>query len=435
MNICVAGLWHLGAVTSACLASFGHRVVGLDANPAVITQFTQGHAPVYEPGLDELISNHLISGHLEFTTDADAACAECEALWVAYDTPVNEEDQADVEFVLTSVKLLLAKLKAKSLILVSSQLPVGSMLQLEQFAAQHFSNKELQFACIPENLRLGKAIEVFCKPDRVVVGVRTEAAIPAIQDIYKDITTSIEWMSVESAEMVKHATNAFLALSVTFANEIATLCESVGADAKAVERALKKDTRIGAKAYLAPGGPFAGGTLARDIEYLSKISQKFGVSTHLLAAVRQSNDQHKKWATRKLSDYYPSLDGVPVAVWGLTYKPGTSTLRRSIAIELCEWLLSSGAIVHAHDPAVQQLPQGLLDRVVLHETALGAVRDARALMICTEWPVYKLEAAKLIVSTKPRLVVIDANRHIMDNIDTNACEYVAVGTVARSRAI
>jgi UDPglucose 6-dehydrogenase len=435
MNICVAGLWHLGAVTSACLASFGHRVVGLDADPIVIARCRQGYAPVYEPGLDELIGNQLISGHLEFTTDAAAACADCDALWIAYDTPVNEEDHADTEFVLTNVKLLLPKLKSRSLVLVSSQLPVGSMRQLEQFAEKHFSNKTFEFVCIPENLRLGKAIEVFCNPDRVVVGIRSDSVKLAIQKIYDKITDNIEWTSVESAEMVKHATNAFLALSVTFANEIATICESVGADAKEVERALKKDSRIGLKAYLAPGGPFAGGTLARDIEYLLQASRRSELPSLLLAAVRQSNDQHKKWVTRKLDQYFPSLHGVPVALWGLTYKAGTDTLRRSVAIELCEWLIKNEAIVHVHDPAVKQLPEFLLNRVIFHESAQSAAYAARVLIISTEWPEYKAEATKLMLAVGQRLVVIDANRHIVGSIDTGACDYVAVGTSNATRLL
>ncbi len=434
MNICVAGIWHLGAVTAACLASFGHHVIGVDSDPLVVEKLNQGHAPLHEPGLDDLISKGLTSKQLIFTLDCESASLACEVLWVAYDTAVNEDDEADVDSVLSQVKKLLPTLKSNTLIVVSSQLPVGSVRLLEQYARDHLNNKELQFACIPENLRLGKALEVFCKPDRVVVGIRTKAAMPVIQAIYKDITTNIEWMSIESAEMVKHATNAFLALSVTFANEVATLCESVGADAKAVERALKKDIRIGSKAYLAPGGPFAGGTLARDIEYLSRVSQEFGITTHLFAAVRKSNDQHKKWVTRTLSGYYPLLEGVPVALWGLTYKPDTSTLRRSTAIELCEWLLGNGAIVHAHDPVVEQLPQAL-DRVILHKTALSAVREARALVISTEWPVYKIEAAKLLANTKQRLLVVDANRHIIDNIDTDAFDYVAVGTLSVSRVM
>ena len=435
MNICVAGLWHLGAVTAACLTSFGHCVIGVDSDPRVVAQLNQGHAPLHEPGLDDLIRQGLTSKQLIFTSDSESACSACEVLWIAYDTSVNEDDEADVGDVLRQAQKLLPALKAKALIIVSSQLPVGSVGQLEQYVQDHHAKKEFQFACIPENLRLGKALEVFCKPDRVVVGVRTKDVVPSIEIIYQDITTNIEWMSVESAEMVKHATNAFLALSVTFANEIATLCESVGADAKAVERALKKDIRIGPKAYLAPGGPFAGGTLARDIEYLSKTSQQFGLSTQLLTAVRQSNDQHKKWATRKLSDYFPSLDGVPIALWGLTYKPGTSTLRRSTAIELCEWLLSNGAIVHAHDPAVPELPPALTDRVVLHTNALDAVCHASALVISTEWPIYKLEAARVLASVKQRLLVIDANRYIIDNIDIGACDYVAVGTPTRSRVL
>src|SRR5690606_23000227 len=215
------------------------------------------------------------------------------------------------------------------------------------------------FAALPENLRLGKAIDVFNNPDRVIAGTRTEQDRERVRLLLSPITSRIEWMSVESAEMTKHAINAFLATSVAFINEIATLCEDAGADAKEVERGLMTESRIGPRAYLSPGAAFAGGTLARDIAFLTDLGQRQQSPTALMAAVRVSNELHKGWARRKLKALFGELEGLTVGVWGLTYKVGTDTLRRSSAVELCLWLRAQGAQVIGHDPVVKSLPNEL----------------------------------------------------------------------------
>lgn len=309
-------------------------------------------------------------------------------------------------------------------------MPVGSVRALEAFARLNFPSKQLHFACSPENLRLGKALDVFLKPDRIVVGVRTLETQQKLEPLLQSLTTRIEWMSVESAEMTKHAINAFLATSVTFANEIAAICELVGADAKEVERGLKTEGRIGPKAYLSPGGPFAGGTLARDIEFLGVASKARQLGTPLLSSVRASNDEHKNWVRRKLLQCFPDLQGIKVAVWGLTYKPGTDTLRRSLAVELCDWLIAKDASVHVHDPVVQHLPERWTGHVMNHIDALEAVRNADALVIGTEWPEFRQEAAELVSVASPHLVVIDANRHLQTVLANTGLTYIAVGTRA-----
>jgi UDPglucose 6-dehydrogenase len=235
-------------------------------------------------------------------------------------------------------------------------------------------------------------------------------------------------MSVESAEMTKHAVNAFLATSVTFANEIASICELVGADAKEVERGLKTEMRIGPKAYVSPGGPFAGGTLARDIEFLGVVSRAKQLVTPLLSSVRTSNDEHKNWVRRKLLEQFRELKGVTVAIWGLTYKPGTDTLRRSLAVELCDWLIQQGGYVHVSDPVVRQLPDRWFGRVVSHAQPLEAVREADALVVGTEWPEFRGVAAGLLSVARPNLVVIDANRHLQATVTPLGLKYIAVGT-------
>ena len=257
-----------------------------------------------------------------------------------YDTPVDEDDQADVDYVLTQIRTVLPLLPPETTILISSQLPVGSIQQLDDFARQSLKRNDLAFACSPENLRLGNALKVFLDPDRIVVGVRDERARLKIAELLRPITERIEWMSIESAEMTKHAINSFLATSVVFANEIASICEKVGADAKEVGRGLKSESRIGPKAYLSPGAAFAGGTLARDIKFLNQLVNDRGCKTPLLSSVRTSNDQHRNWVCRRLQEKFPRLSKQTIAIWGLTYKPGTDTLRRSLSVELCNWLLN-----------------------------------------------------------------------------------------------
>lgn len=406
MNVCVQGLWHLGAVTAACLAEAGHHVIGVDHDPSTIEGLRAGKAPISEPGLDAMIARNKI----EFTTDL-AAAARADVLWVTYDTPVDADDVADVEFVVTKIQAVLPHLRDGAVVIVSSQLPVGSVARLE--------TPRLLFACSPENLRLGKAIEVFQQPDRVVVGVRSDAAKARITELLAPITSKIEWMSVESAEMTKHAINAFLALSVTFANELATICEQVGADAKEVERGLKTESRIGPRAYLGPGGAFAGGTLARDIAFLSSLAAQHHLTQPLIAAVRPSNEAHKTWALRRLGD----VAGKTIAIWGLTYKPGTDTLRRSSSVELALALVAAGATVQAWDPAVRSadLP------ITFAADAYAATRGASGLVIATEWPeLRQLDLAAAFAHMQRRFVV-DANRFLAKQVVGLDVEYYAVG--------
>jgi UDPglucose 6-dehydrogenase len=239
-------------------------------------------------------------------------------------------------------------------------------------------------------------------------------------------------MSVESAEMSKHALNAFLAASVAFINEIAALCEQVGADAADVERALKSDTRIGPKAYLSPGGAFAGGTLARDVVFLSALGRTRGVTTPVLSSVTSSNDAHRGWAQRRLCQLLDDVSGVTVGVWGLTYKPGTDTLRRSNAIELCRWLVEHGASVRAHDPAVAALPADLAGHMTLADSPLATLDGASALVVATPWPMYRDIAPADAAARMSRCLVLDANRFTAATFGSDRrIEYFSVGKGTR----
>ena len=430
MKVCVLGLWHLGSVTAACLASVGHDVTGLDLNSGIVEKLQKAEPPVSEPGLDGLIREGINAGQLRFTSDAKIAISSAEVLWVTYDTPVDENDQADVEFVFEEVLKLLSFLSIDTTVLVSSQLPVGSIRRFEDISAEKYPEKNIRFAYSPENLRLGKSLDVFLHPDRVIIGVRRQEDREILNRLLGSITDNILWMSVESAEMTKHAINAFLGMSITFINEIASICENIGADAHEVETGLKSETRIGPAAYLSPGAAFAGGTLARDIEFLKDIGSLNNLVNPLISAVRKSNDEHKKWIQRRLFAVLGGLKGKRIAVWGLTYKPGTNTLRRSLSVEMCNWLQEQGAEIAVHDPSKCELPDNWLGEVVRSKTPLEALEGACALVIATQWPEYREINVSDVENIAGQFAVFDSNRFLSDFNKSSVISYYSVGVGA-----
>ena len=420
MKIAVLGLWHLGSVTSACCAKH-FEVTGLDFDEAVIGNLQQGKAPLFEPGLNELLGAGLQKKSLRFSTDAATACHSADALWLCYDTPVNENDESDVAFVLERLRRALAHLPNGALVLISSQLPVGTCAQLER------EHPQFHFACSPENLRLGKAIESFEKAERVVVGIRDGSKRALLEQLFKPFTSQVLFMRTESAEMVKHALNSFLAVSITFINEIARLSEQVGADAKEVSAGLKSEPRIGPRAYLGPGGPFAGGTLARDVVTLTKLGERFGEELSLIPAIKRSNDAHRGWALRQLQSRLGSLTNKTVAVLGLVYTPNTDTLRRSSAVELCQQLQSAGAHVQAFDPVITRASAELSGTKITHGVE-SALEQADAAVVCTEWPQFREANWTQAVAKMRRALVIDPNRFLERPLQGVAgVEHISVG--------
>jgi UDPglucose 6-dehydrogenase len=408
MKIVVLGLWHLGCVTAACSAKFA-RVVGLDFDSSNVASLRLGKAPIFEPGLEPLIWEGMRSGSLSFETDAVLACSGADLLWVTHDTPVDGDDLADVSPVFDGIGRCLQHLPTRAIVLISSQLPAGTCRQLESMYPGR------RFAYSPENLRLGQALVNFLKPDRIILGTRTQADAEELREFLGHFSSNIIAVRTESAEVIKHAINSFLAASITLMNEISRICEIVGADAKEVERGLKSESRIGPRAYLSPGGPFAGGTLARDVVALTNLATENGESLVLLASIKASNDQHKLWALRRLQEELGSLKGKVIAILGLTYKPGTDTLRRSLAVELCQSLLEEGAEIKAYDPAVSSMPEELRTIPLFHNIE-EAVNGADGIVVCTEWPqLLEVQWEKALTRASGQ-VVIDANGFIEQRV-------------------
>jgi UDPglucose 6-dehydrogenase len=400
MKIAVVGLWHLGLTTAACLANAGHDVLAYDPDAATINKLQQGQAPIFEPGLEDLLARGKSLGTLHYSNDPHNL-STAEIVWITFDTPVDDNDIADIHSVIKTITTLFPRLQNNVLVLISSQLPVGTTRQLQQLCRSQYPEKNITFGCSPENLRLGKAISVFTKPDRIIVGLETAADKSRVQTLLKPFTENIIWMSIESAEMTKHALNAFLATSVVFVNELSALCEQVGANAHEVAQGLKSEERIGQKAYLRPGNAIAGGTLARDVNYLIQIGQLQKIDTPLFSALLTSNHAHKQWSCRRIMEVLKDLKDKTITILGLTYKAGTDTLRRSTAIETCQWLSRQGAKILAYDPAITELPPHLTAFIHLKSTLAEALQNADAVMIATECPEFNtLSVDELLASTK-----------------------------------
>jgi UDPglucose 6-dehydrogenase len=424
MRVCVAGLWHLGCVISACLAKAGHEVVGIDADAETVANLRRGKPPLFEPGLEDLVAAGLARGTLRFDTEPRAA-AGAEVVWIAYDTPVDDNDVPQPAAVVDRVMELLPHVTKGALVLLSSQLPVGTTRQLANAAGP---GRAVTFGYSPENLRLGRAIEVFTRPDRVIVGLQADADRAKVSALLAPFTDKIVWTGIEAAEMTKHAINAFLATSVAFMNEIAAICEQVGADASEVERGLKSEERIGPKAYLSPGGAFAGGTLARDVTTLAGLGERLGMPVTLISAVRESNDRHRSWPLRKLRERLGGLGGRRIAILGLTYKPGTSTLRRSGAVELAMALKAEGASVVAFDPAVRDVPSEIASGLTVALSPQEALKGADAAVLATPWPEFRDLPWPELLPAMRSAIVVDANGFLAASLRNRpGIAYAAVG--------
>jgi UDPglucose 6-dehydrogenase len=430
VKVCVYGLYHLGSVTAACLASRGIATIGLAETAQAAAELRTGRAPLFEPGLDALLGQGLQRGTLEFTDDVVAAVSSADLVWVSFDTPVDDDDVADVDYVLERVRLAFPSLRDGAVVLVSSQLPVGSIAQLERDFAAVANGRKVSFACSPENLRLGGALKAFTEPERIVIGVRSGEARKVIEPVLQPFCSTLLWMRVESAEMVKHALNSYLATSITFTNEIASICEGVAADMSEVEAALRLDPRIGKKAYVRAGAAFGGGTLARDVQFLNAIAGGRDTRVPVLGAVLESNRHHKGWVVRHLCRTLGAIAGKKIGVLGLAYKAGTDSIRRSVAVELIEELHAGGAEVTAFDPKVSTLPEPLASSVAVAGSVNAVFAGSEAVVLATEWPEFRdLDFAALLPSMK-RALLIDQNAFAAKQLSGLAgLDYIVTGKV------
>ncbi len=384
-----------------------HDVTATDVDPSTLALLNSGKTPIFEPGLDGLLAEGVAAGRLSFA-DADDAVAGSEVLWLAYDTPVADDDTPDITFVRARADEL-RRLRPDALLLISSQIPSGFCAELQMAHRAEFG-RALRIAYSPENLRLGKAIETFLDADRFVVGVDDAADRVVLEGLFATFGRPVVWMSVASAEVTKHAINGFLATSISFINEIAAICEAGGADVAEVERGLRTDARIGPQSYVKPGPGYAGGTLARDVRTLSMLGDRFDLPLPMLRSLPHSNDRNKAWLRHGLESELAPARAV-VAIVGLTYKGGTNTLRRSSALELAAWVLGAGGRVQAFDPAVDARDPALGEGIRLMSSLSEALEGAAALAIVNEVPgLRELDVDAVVSAMAERPLILDAPR-------------------------
>lgn len=428
MNVAVVGLWHQGIVASACLAEAGFIVCGVDRDAAKIARLSGGRAPLFEPGLDDLLGKGIASGRLRFSTEPAASVRGCAVVIIAHDTPVNERDESDLSGVMADVEAIAGSLEDGVCIHVTAQVPVGSCDRITEIIRRVRPGLRFGIGYTPENLRLGQALERYRKPPLPVLGADQAETFERLESLYAFMGVKWERTSLRTAEMTKHALNGFLAMSITFANELGNLCDEVGADGHRLAEVLRLEPRIGSKAMLFPGLGFSGGTLARDMQTLRGLGDRSAVETPLLDGAWDSNQQQNRTVVRRLRAHFGgALDGKRIAVLGLTYKPDTSTLRRSAALEVIQELNASGAKVSSHDPMADrsELAQA---GIVPAEDALGALRDADALVLMTPWAAYRdLNFEQVARSMRGKLVFDTAGLWKTPQIEPHGLQHLTIG--------
>ncbi|HEV2012226.1 MAG TPA: nucleotide sugar dehydrogenase [Candidatus Limnocylindria bacterium] len=411
-TVCVIGVWHLGIVNCVGFAEQGYRVLGLELDRDKAARLQAGTPPLFEPGLEDLMRRHLGSGRLTFTSEPEIV-SEADYVVIAYDSPVNDKDEVDVTPVVKAARAIAGALGADVPVIITSQLPLGTSEKVEADLRKRNPRWRSGVVYTPENLRLGSAIPRFLEPDMLVLGANDERARRAALELYRPFSTEKVPMDLRSAEMVKHALNTFLATSITFINEMANLADRLGADAVAVGRALKLDKRIGKSALMMPGLGFSGGTLARDVTQLRTFAKELGYKAKLLDAIVSVNEGTFGEILVKLRGRLGKLAGRRVGFLGLTYKPGTSTVRRSPAIKIMQKLKAAGAKCAGFDPAAsdEELAEytGLFARA---KTADELATGADALVLVTEWPEFRDLDFAAMAKLMKRPVIVDSKNHL-----------------------
>jgi UDPglucose 6-dehydrogenase len=429
-SIGVVGVGYVGLVTGVCLAHLGHRVVCLDVDEVRIAALRAGTVPIYEPGLEKLVGDN--SARLSFTTSYDDLLDRCRILFVAVDTPPTESGDADLSRVRRVVDEV-ARHGGERLLVMKSTVPVGTGEHvLADLSADGLSG--IGYVSNPEFLREGAAIQDFLAPDRIVIGSFEEEDGDAVEDLYRGIEAPVVRTSVPTAEMIKYASNAFLATKISFVNEIANVCEEVGADVRTVAEGMGLDHRIGPH-FLRAGIGFGGSCFPKDVQALKQLAGNSGYHFQLLTAVIEVNHLQKRRVIGKLKHHLGSLRGKRVALLGLTFKPHTDDLREAASIVLAARLRGEGAEVSAYDPMVAPGEHAQFAGVRICADPLDAVRDADALVLVTEWPELLVLDWGAVREAMRRPLVIDG-RNALDSASLREagliCEGVGVGGVAEA---
>ncbi len=427
-KVCVIGLWHLGSVYSACLADLGYQVVGVDKDAKRVADLNRGAPPIFEPGLNELITKNVQAKRLSYTADLALGAKGSAYVLITFDTPVDDNDEVDLSQLVATCYDLGKCLEKGAVVIICSQVPIRTCERLKAIVKEVNPALDLDVAYTPENLRLGEAIASFKNPARLVIGADNPATLDKVVSFFNVIDAPKIRMNLRTAEMTKHALNAFLATCISFSGEIANLCDELGADAAQVMDAVRSDQRIGSRLPLTPGLGFAGGTLARDLKVLKNLGKDLRHETCLVDSVLTINQRQNKLVVAKLEKIYGSVKDLKVGILGLTYKAGTSTLRRSSALEIVKVLKSKGARVNASDPkaAIQEIPQD--GQFVFYSDPYTAVKGTDAVIVLTDWPEFKtLDFDRIKASMKKPVLIDGKNMLDGEELTRKGFQYYGIG--------
>jgi len=406
MKIAVIGTGYVGLVTGACFADLGHAVIGVDKEEDKISRLNRGEVTIYEVGLPELLSRHL-GRNLIFTTDTDEAVRASEIIFITVGTPQGEEGGADMSYVVQAASDIAASINGYKIIVNKSTMPVGSTRLVEKVIKEKAGGEEFDVISNPEFLREGTAVRDFTNPDRIVIGTESQKAAGIMADLYRPLNAPLFITNPASAEMIKYASNAFLATKVSFINAIANICEAVDADVKEVAMGMGYDHRIGFE-FLRSGPGFGGSCFPKDCQALIEIARGSGYHFYLLEGVMQVNREQIRLTARKAENRLGGLKGKNIAVWGLAFKPNTDDVRDSPAVEVVRLLVEGGAKVRAYDPQAMDNVRGLLPDVEFTQEALEALKDADLLLILTDWDEFKMQDFRKVGELMRSREILDA---------------------------
>lgn len=436
MNIAIVGTGYVGLVSGTCFAEMGVNVTCVDVNKEKIESLVNGKIPIYEPGLDEMVLRNHREGRLNFTTDLTGCLDDVEIVFSAVGTPPDEDGSADLQYVLAVARTFGQNIKKYTVLVTKSTVPVGTAKKVKAAIQEELDKRGEQIpfdvASNPEFLKEGAAIKDFMSPDRVVIGVETERAKELMSKLYRPVMLNnfrVIFTDIPSAEMIKYAANSMLATRISFMNDIANLCELVGADVNMVRKGIGTDSRIGSK-FLYPGCGYGGSCFPKDVKALIKTSEKYGYEMKVLKAVEEVNESQKNVLFNKLSKHYGGdLKGKTVALWGLAFKPETDDMREATALVIIQLLLDAGCKVQVFDPvAMEECKRRVGDKVVYSKDMYEAVLDADALLLLTEWKQFRIPSWGVVEKAMKDKLVIDG-RNIYDpaEMDSLGFSYYCIG--------
>ena len=435
MNIAIVGSGYVGLVSGACFAEMGIDVTCVDINPEKIKCLLNGEIPIYEPGLDDLVKRNVEAGRLHFTTDLTTCLDNVEVVFSAVGTPPDEDGSADLQYVLEVARTFGRNIKNYTNLVTKSTVPVGTAKKVKAVIEEELTKRDEQIAfevaSNPEFLKEGAAIKDFMSPDRVVVGVESDRAKKVMERLYRPFQMNnyrLYFMDIPSAEMTKYAANAMLATRISFMNDIANLCDLVGANVDMVRKGIGADTRIGSK-FLYPGCGYGGSCFPKDVKALARTAREYGYTMGVIEAVEAVNERQKEIVVKKLQDKLGTLRGKTIALWGLAFKPETDDMREAPALVVIEKLLEAGASVKVYDPvAMDECRRRIGDRVVYCKDMYDVVIDADALAVLTEWKEFRIPSWSVIKRVMKQPVLVDGrNIYSKDEVIAEGFEYAAIG--------